>query len=87
MSYEFFEQFLFGDGFWLGFFIIMAIAFIVSSRVKHSSVIFIVGLIFLAMEYNDRLSGSSEKIWGLIMCLIAGILLLYMEVLQVKSKK
>lgn len=86
MTYQFFEELLFGQGFWLGFFIIMAIAFVVSSRVKHSAIIFITGLLFLAMEYYENLSGSSTKIWGLVMCIVGMLILFYIEFHQVKGK-
>lgn len=65
-----FEEMFFGAGFWIGFIIITAFALGISYRFKYSGVIFEVVLFFLAMEYLEKLSATSNHMWGAIMCFV-----------------
>ena len=50
--------------------IITAFALGISYRFKYSGVIFEVVLFFLAMEYLEELSVSSNYMWGVILCFV-----------------
>lgn len=66
-----FHELFFGSGFWLGFLLLITICVVVSYKIKYSGVIFVVVLIFLAMEYNENLVETSYKLWSVILCFVA----------------
>jgi len=72
---EVFQVLLFGDGFWLGFLIIISICLVVAHKIKYSGILFTLALIFIALEYNENLLTTSNKMWGMVMCFIGAIFL------------
>lgn len=85
--YPFFEQLLFGDGFWLGLLLILAIIFFVSYKVRYVGGLFAIALIFIAIEYNNALSASSNRMWAMVICFVAVIFLITMVVAQISNRK
>ena len=65
-----FQALLYGEGFWIAFVLIMAICLIVANRIKFSGAIFAIVLVFLAVSYNENLSGASNQLWGIVLCLM-----------------
>ena len=70
MTYQFFNELLLGEGFWLGLLIMIGVGLYIGSRVRFSSIIFVIVYLFLAMFYNDNLA-VSFRLWGIICCLLA----------------
>lgn len=77
MTYQLFEELLFGEGFWLGLILIVAIGLYIGSRVKFSGLLFIIIYVFLAIEYINKLSANSAQMWGIIVCLVASLFSTY----------
>ena len=69
--YPLFEELLFGEGFWLGLLIMVGLGLYVAARVKYSGLVFVIIYIFLGLEYYNKLSGSSNSMWGFIICIVA----------------
>lgn len=71
---EVFEVLLYGEGFWLGFIIIMAFSIAISYRFKYTGILFEVILFLLSIEYLNELSDGNE-LWGVILCYVGMILI------------
>jgi len=73
---ELFEELLFGvesGGIIVGLGIILSLAFVVTWKVRYVGIFWAFLLLFLGMEYADRLSGSSQYMWGVAICFISAI--------------
>jgi len=68
---EVFEELLFGSGAWIGLIIILAIMLPLSVKLKYSSAIWIIVMIFLEIEYYNNISRSSNFMWAIIISLMA----------------
>lgn len=75
-EYQFFYELMFGDGFWIAMFLLIAIGSYVSSRVKFSGILFVILYFFLSLEYLDSLD-PSVRIWGVIAMIFAAIFSAY----------
>jgi len=82
---EVFRVLLFGEGFWLGFLIIISICLIMANKIKYSGIIFTIALFFLALEYNENIETSSNKMWGMIMCFIGVVFLIIQTAWDIKE--
>lgn len=76
---EFFNELMFGSGAWIGLILILSIAFLVSYNAKYSSLVFIVILIFMGLNYWDEVGGkislTSTFVWSIIIDFIGVIIL------------
>lgn len=76
---ELFNELLFGSGAWLGLILILSVAFLVSYKAKYSSIMFILILIFMGLNYWDEIGGkislSSNFVWAIIIDFIGIIIL------------
>ena len=76
---EFFNELMFGSGAWIGLILILSIAFLVSYKAKYSSLVFIMILIFMGMNYWDEVGGkisfTSNFVWAIIIDFIGVIIL------------
>ena len=77
---ELINELLFGSGALIGLMVIICLALLVSIRVKYSSMIFIVILLFLAMDYLQKITATTMHAWYFLISLIgigflAGILI------------
>jgi len=68
---EVFDELLFGSGAWIGLIIILAIMLPLSVKIKYSSVIWIIVMIFLEIEYFNNISRESNFMWAIIISLMA----------------
>jgi len=66
-----FNELLFGSGAWIGLIIILAIMLPLSVKIKYSSVIWIIVMIFLEIEYYNNIARSSNFMWAIIISLMA----------------
>lgn len=71
-----FNELFFGSGFWIGFIIITAFSIGISYRYKYSGTIFIFVLFFMAVQYYQNLSASSNYMWGVILCFVEMLFIL-----------
>lgn len=83
--YQFFEELLFGEGFWLGLIIIVALGLFIASRVKYSGILFVIIYIFLAIEYLETIAVDSNHMWAVIVCIVAMIFSTYQLYHDVQS--
>jgi len=85
---ELFQELLFGvesGGIIVGLGLIVSIAFLVTWKVKYSGVLWIFLLVFLGMEYAERLSGSSQYMWAVAICFVSAIFCVYQVISDVKD--
>ena len=68
---EVFNELLFGSGALIGLILIISIALLVSLKAKYSSAIFIVILLFFAMDYLDKITASTMHAWYFLISLIS----------------
>lgn len=76
MTYQFFQELLLGEGFWLGLLIIIGFGLYIGSRVKFSSIILLIVYLFLGLYYYENLA-VSVKMWGIICAFLAGMFSTY----------
>jgi len=65
--------------------LIVSIAFLVTWKVKYSGVLWIFLLVFLGMEYYERLSDSSRYMWAIVICFVSAIFCIYQVISDVKE--
>lgn len=76
---EIWQDLLFGPGAFLGAGIFMAIAFLVTVKVKYAGIVFIPMCFFLGYEYLSTIEGNSIHMWcGVLMGITSVVLLLIM---------
>jgi hypothetical protein len=81
-----FDEMLFGTGFWLFIIIILAIVFSVVWVVPYSGAIFLPVCVFLAIEYFSKIETSSIHMWGAIMMLFASVYIIIVMTMKIRSK-
>ena len=72
---QLFYELLFGSGAIIGLILIISIALLVSFKVKYSSLIFVVILLFFAMDYLDKITATTMHAWYFLISLIAIVFL------------
>jgi len=72
---ELFTELLFGSGALIGLTLLMAVAFIVSAKVKYAASIFVVIFLFLAWEYFSHITATSMNAWYFLICLVVAVFL------------
>ena len=76
---EFFNELMFGSGAWFGLILIVSIALLVSYKAKYSSLIFIMILVFMGLNYWEEMGGkisvTSNFMWAIIIDFIGIIIL------------
>jgi len=86
---ELFEELLFGvesGGIIVGLGLILSIAFLVTWKVKYAGVLWILLLLFLGIEYAERISGSSRYMWSVVICFVSSLFCVYQVVEDVKEQ-
>jgi len=67
---ELFTELLFGSGAWFGLILIFAIAVLVCYKVKEATIVFMIVLIFLSLEYLQHMADSSMHVWYFLISLV-----------------
>lgn len=73
---ELFQELLFGvesGGIIIGLGIILSMAYVVTWKVKYVGIFWAMLLIFLGLEYAERLSGSTRYMWAIAICFISAV--------------
>jgi hypothetical protein len=77
---DFFTELLYGGGAWLYLFLILAIAFLVSWKVFWFSIISMVGMIFIGIqyiEYGNAHGWTNELVYKVILLFFSAMIFLY----------
>ncbi len=72
---EIFDELMFGSGAWIGLILILGFMFVVAYRAKYTSVIFILILLFLNLEYwgqiGYQIDVTSNFMWSIVISYVA----------------
>ena len=86
---ELFQELLFGvesGGIIIGLGLILSIAYLVTWKVKYVGVFWAFLLVFLGMEYAERLSGSSRYMWAVAICFVSAVFCVLRTVWDAKER-
>ena len=85
---ELFQELLFGvesGGIIIGLGIILSLAYVVTWKVKYVGFFWAILLLFLGMEYSERLSISSRYMWAVAICFVSAIFCILKTVSDAKE--
>lgn len=85
---ELFQELLFGvesGGIIIGLGIILSMAYVVTWKVKYVGIFWGMLLVFLGMEYAERLSGSSRYMWAVAICFVSAVFCILKVVYDAKE--
>lgn len=84
---EFFQELLFGvesGGAWIGLGLIISMAFLVTWKVKYAGIFWAIILVFLSVEYAERISVSNNFMWSIAISLLATPFLIWKVITDVR---
>ena len=79
-------ELFYGSGFWFMLIIMLALILIISAWNPYGGTLFLPITIFLGIDYMQKISGSSNYMWGAIMMMFASVYILLLLGLKVSKK-
>jgi hypothetical protein len=76
----FLQELFYGSGYWMMLIVLLAIIIIVSTLFPYGGIFFLPVTIFLGFDYMNKISASSNFMWGALMMIFASIYVLLMAI-------
>lgn len=72
---ELFNQLLYGTGSWIGVILTIGFMAIVTKITRWSSIVFIPILLFMGVDYFNKLASNSMFMWNGVLCFVGCLVL------------